>query len=135
MVDIERIEDNGELLAILIKGENYDEGVNFPTENDLPIQLGLHNQKKGTILKSHIHFPIENIESVPNTEVFYIKKGKIKISLYNKNKEKIKDIIATEGNIVYLTSGHGFEFLEDTSMFEIKQGPYRDKEHDKEMIE
>ncbi len=134
MVDIKKVEHNGELLAIIIKGDDYKEGVTFPTDDSSPMQLGLHNQKKGTILTPHIHFPLKNI-SLEKTEAFYIKKGKVKITLYTKNKEKIEEIIAEEGNIAYLTAGHGFEFLKDTIMFELKQGPYTNKEKDKEMIE
>ena len=134
MANIEKIEDNGKLLAIIVRGDNYENELMFPTPNELPFQLGLHNQKKGKIIPAHQHIPIEKIENLDVSEVFYIKKGKAKISIYNKEKEKLKEVIASGGDIIYLLCGHGIEFLEDTIMFEIKQGPYRSKEKEKEMI-
>jgi len=34
-----------------------------------------------------------------------------------------------------LSGGHGFEFLEDTKMIEIKQGPYAGRDNDKIILE
>ena len=67
----------------------------------------------------------EEIEGVYETQILpaiekHIKKG---------------SKIVSDGELIYLLCGHGFEFLEETEMFEIKQGPYRSREEDKEMIE
>jgi hypothetical protein len=132
MLDIQKIEDKGNLLALIIKGD-VDEGVNFVTPDELPLQLGFHNQKKGTILPAHKHKPLINIEKLDIAEIFYIKEGEVKISIFNKDKLKIAEVIAVSGDVIYLFSGHGFEFLNNTKMFEIKQGPYRINE-EKEMI-
>ena len=90
--------------------------------------------KKGKTIPAHIHHKIEKIENLEVSEAFYIKKGSVKITLYNQDKIKIRDIVLNSGDLVYLLAGHGLEFLDDTVMFEIKQGPYRSKEQDKEMI-
>ncbi|HLC96380.1 MAG TPA: hypothetical protein VJH97_03600 [Candidatus Nanoarchaeia archaeon] len=132
MVNIEKVEENG-LLALIVHGDSYDEGLNFPTLPTLPFQLGLHNQKKGSVVEAHQHHMIK-AGNIVSTEVFYIKKGKVKVSIYNQKKQKVKDIIASAGDIVYLLSGHALEYLEDTIMFEVKQGPYRSRMDDKVMI-
>ena len=134
MPNIEKIEDNGELLAIIVREGSYEDGVSFPTTDELPFQIGLHKQEKGKVIPAHQHIPIKEISNLQISELFYIKKGMVKVSLYNKEKTKVKDIIANSGDLIYLTAGHGFEFLEETQMFEVKQGPYRSKEEEKEMI-
>ena len=134
MVYIEKIEDTGEVLAIIVRGNDYEEGVSFLTTDEMPIQLGLHNQKKGKIIAAHKHIPIKSIENLRISEFFYMKKGRVKVSLYNKEDRKVKEVIVNSGDLIYLLGGHGFEFLEDTLMFELKQGPYRSREEEKEMI-
>ncbi|MBN2126850.1 MAG: hypothetical protein JW703_00485 [Candidatus Diapherotrites archaeon] len=133
MIKVEKIEENGKLLALIIKGNNYEPGVYFPTTDETPFQIGLHKQPKGKIIPAHRHYPI-SFENLQFSEFFYIVKGKIKITVYNSKKIKIKDVIVEGGDIIYLLEGHGMELLEETTMFELKQGPYRGKEKDKEMI-
>jgi hypothetical protein len=86
-----------------------------------------------TITQFLFHYPV-SFENLKATEFFYIVRGKIRITLYNKRKQKVKDVIIKEGDIAYILEGHAMEILEDTTMFELKQGPYRGKEKDKEMI-
>ena len=131
---IEEIKDAGKLLALIIRDGDYEEGLQFPTGDDLMFQIGLHNQKKGSTSAPHRHHPIPKLENIQFSEVFYLKKGKVKVTLYNDAKEKVQEVVIHQGDLVYLLGGHALEFLEDTMMFEIKQGPYRGKEEDKEMI-
>jgi len=60
----------------------------------------------------------------------------MKVTFYNRIPQKINEAILTDGDlIVLLSGGHGFEFLEETKMIEVKQGPYTDREHDKILLE
>ncbi len=62
-----------------------------------------------------------------NQEVLYLKSGKIKIILYNNDYSLIKECILNIGDIILLASGgHSLEFMEDSELIEIKQGPYND---------
>ncbi|MFH1588509.1 MAG: hypothetical protein ABIA76_04195, partial [Candidatus Diapherotrites archaeon] len=107
---IERIEDKGNLLALIVRGNDYDEGVFFPSTEKEPFQIGLHRQKKGKIIPSHRHYPV-SFENLQFSEFFYIVKGKIKISLFNAEKEKVKEVIIESGDIIYILEGHGMEVL------------------------
>ena len=54
---------------------------------------------------------------------------------YSNEKEFLESVIIETGDVILLVSGgHGFECLEETEMFEIKQGPYAG-ENDKTRFE
>ena len=127
---IEKIEKNNELIAIIIKG-HPEEKLNFVTPDEFPIQLGFHNREKGEEIQPHLHKNIPELKDIPAHEMFHIKEGKVEIGLFDSRKELVKKVIVEKGDTIFLTAGHSFKFLEDTKMFEVKQGPYRDKE-DKE---
>jgi len=65
----------------------------------------------------------------------YIKNGSVVIHLFGHNKEPLKSIKLSTGDLVFLVSGgHGFDILDDTTIIEVKQGPYLGKTFDKVMI-
>ena len=57
------------------------------------------------------------------------------VNIYNENKELINTYnLAPNDIIVLVAGGHGFTFIEDAWLFEVKQGPYagstqKDKVH------
>jgi len=54
-----------------------------------------------------------------------VKKGKLLARIYNRNRSLVKEVEIGEGDILMLVNGgHGFTMVEDTVLFEIKQGPY-----------
>lgn len=121
---IDRIEYQGEEMAIIIRNDYSEEGIHFLTPDDYSQQLAYMHHKEGHQIIPHFH----NI--VPRTvhytqEVLVIRKGKLKVNFYNMEKENVADTILSEGDVIMLCSGgHGFEVLEETEMIEIKQGPY-----------
>jgi hypothetical protein len=128
MENVERIEYNGKLLAIIIRKNFNKEGLTFVTEDEHGLQVGVHIQKKGFEAKPHIHTPFEDLKNLEVQEMFYVEKGKIRIGLYDDNGDKLKDIEGNQGDILILISGHSLLCLEDSKLIEIKQGPYRGKE-------
>jgi len=73
---------------------------------------------------NHTHKPIvRHLTGTPET--LFIRKGKLLARFYNSNHELKGETIVEAGDILMLASGgHGFTVLEDTILFEIKQGPY-----------
>jgi hypothetical protein len=113
------------LHAIVIRRENHGEKkYNFLTPNEFPFQLGVNYYAKGEKIKSHYHVPKTlTIDSVQ--EFIVINKGKVLISIYDKNLNKFYDTVMNAGDSVLLTAGgHGFEILDETTIVEIKQGPF-----------
>ena len=128
---IETIEYNNERLAYIVRKSIKVDGKKFFGSPDDFLQIGYMNLKKGEILKPHIHKPQKKLIT-QNQEVLYIVSGKMKVSFYDKIPKKINEALLSDGDlIVLLSGGHGFEFLEDTELIEIKQGPYTGKSNDK----
>ncbi|MBQ9246757.1 hypothetical protein IJ182_10875 [bacterium] len=115
---------NNNHIALVIRSNYSTEGIKFFTKDDNIQQVGYMSHKKGTEIDSHIHNEIQRvIKGTP--EVLIIKKGKIRLDLYTREKEYIESTVLNEGDIVLLLDGgHGLKCLEDVEMMEVKQGPY-----------
>jgi len=58
-------------------------------------------------------------------EVLVIKRGKLRVDFYDDDRIYLESRILRTGDVILLVGGgHGFEVLEETEMFEVKQGPY-----------
>lgn len=128
--DIKEIIHKGKRLALIVK-KHYLSGKKFVSSNEDYIQVGYMNLAKWEKIIPHFHK--EFVREINKTqEVLYIISGKVRVSLYI-DKEKVDEAIIENGDlIILLDGGHGFEFLEETNLIEIKQGPYLDFEKDKE---
>ncbi len=127
MENIERVEHDGKLLAIVIRKDFNKKGLTFVTEDEFGLQVGVHIQDKGFEAKPHKHLPFEELRDLKVQEMFYVKKGRIKIGLYDDEGKKIRDVEGNAGDTLILNSGHSFLCLEDSKFIEIKQGPYSAK--------
>jgi hypothetical protein len=121
---VEKIINNGNVYAIIIRSCYKAEGIEFFTTDDTPQQLGAMTRKKGYHIAPHKHILTER--TINQTfETLVVKAGKVKISLYNDRDEYFEDIIITKGDVVLLTGcGHSLDMLEDSELVEVKQGPY-----------
>ena len=127
---IEKIEHNGQILAIILYNNYNNTGIKFFTPNDFSQQLAYMKHPKGKIIEPHKHILLPR--EVANTqEVLFLKKGQLRVDFYNDNDYYLESIIVSAGDVILLASGgHGFEVLEEIEMIEVKQGPYA-KEMDK----
>ncbi len=125
MNNIIKVFDNcNNTLAMIIKSDYDCKGINFITPDEYSQQLAYMHHEKGHIILPHVHNEVKR-EIYYTKEVLIIKKGKLRCDFYSDDKEYIKSIVLSDGDIILLVSGgHGFECLEETSMVEIKQGPY-----------
>ncbi len=121
---IYKIEDDNELLAIIISSRFKESGIHFFTPDDFSQQLAYMNHPKGKIIEPHIHNPVpRNVEYTQ--EVLFIKKGKIQVDFYSKNKYFLESKVLESGDaILLIKGGHGFKVIENVEMYEVKQGPY-----------
>lgn len=133
-MDIERIEYEGKTFAIIVRASYEKEGINFISEKEYPLQLGIFKHKKGHVIKAHGHVNSEKIISLTQ-EILFLIKGKVKVNFYNKGKAVCESILKG-GDILFIIDGeHGFEVMEDSKIIEVKQGPYLSLEEDKYYIE
>ena len=125
MEGIVHIKDrNDQILAMIIKNEYSCDGINFITPNDYSQQMAYMHHEKGHIIVPHVHNEVKR-EIYYTKEVLVIKKGKLRCDFFSDERQYIKSVMLNSGDIILLVSGgHGFECIEETSMVEIKQGPY-----------
>ncbi len=122
--NIIRIKSNKELLAVMIKSRFNKNGIQFFVPDGYAQQLGYMKRPKGYVISAHIHTSIQRKISMVQ-EVLFIRNGKVRIDFYDKKKHYVESRVAGQGDVVFLASGgHGFEFLQDSQIIEVKQGPF-----------
>ena len=124
MPPIEQLTYNNQTIAIIIRHEFSKDGIEFFTPGDFSQQLGYMKHQKGDTIQEHIHV-LHPREIQYTQETLFIKSGRVKINFYHQNKSFFTSRELTTGDVILLASGgHGFEFLEETEMIEVKQDPY-----------
>lgn len=125
------IEHFGKLVATVVRADHPVANLEFVTDEQQPLQIGIHEKAAGISMKPHIHLSNTKVISEIQ-EVLYIVRGKIRVTLYTIDGEVIQVVDLQTGDAIFLASmGHGVEVLEDCRIFEVKQGPYPGTEHAK----
>ncbi len=127
--------NDGLTIAIVIRKSFRKEGINFVSNSDYPLQLGINSYKAGHRIENHLHQTREVI--INNVqEVLFFKSGEALVHLFDKSKKFVKSLKLSAGDLIFFVDGgHGFEMLKDTVIIEVKQGPYFGKDLDKVLIE
>jgi len=125
---IENIVHGLEPIALIIKAEFDEPGINFFTPQNFSQQVAFMKRPKGHKIAPHIHNLISR-QIFYTQELLVIRSGRVKVNLYSSSKEFIGTRILEVGDIILLCGGgHSFEMLEESSMIEVKQGPYAGEE-------
>ena len=124
-MNIEHVTSDGEILAMVFRYAKIEPGVHFYTDDKSVVQVGKQLRKKGEKIKPHKHMAVPVSREETLQEVLYIEKGKLNVTFYDDNSQKIDTKTLSQGDMILLIKGgHGFEAVEETVMIEIKQGPY-----------
>lgn len=119
-----KIENNGTLYAIVLKHSYSEDGIKFLTNDEETIQLGYMKRPKNYVIDPHRHIKIKR-EIYDTNEVLFVKSGMVKVNFYNDDNSLIKEVVIDKGDTILLCNGaHGFDFLEESELIEVKQGPY-----------
>ena len=121
---IERIVHQGMELAVIVRSSFSSQGIEFFTPNSYSQQLGYISRPSGHIIEPHVHNAV--VRQVHYTkEVLFIRRGKMRVDFYCEQQHFLESRVLESGDVILLArGGHGFEMLEPTEMFEVKQGPY-----------
>lgn len=128
---VDKITVDGTILAILVRHRFRKPGCSFFTPNDFPFQLGIHIREADELVQAHQHVSFAELKNLPAQEFFYIESGKIEIGIYN-GKKLYTTLMLEKGDMIVLNCAHHLKFLSKTKMIELKQGPYRGREVEKE---
>ena len=132
---IEKVEWQGKTLALIVRARFNNEGVNFITDENSPLQVGVLKHPQGFKIKPHIHRASKKIINSIQ-EVLHVEYGRMGVNFYDDNGEQIGGAVINMGDtILLIAGGHGFDMLEDSKMIEVKQGPYEGVERDKKLLE
>ena len=129
---METIKHKDQIISIIYRDDDWTEGLNFITPNELFVQVGSWWYDKGRKLQSHVHNNFERT-AIRTQEMTYIKKGAMRVLLYDEKHNYLQDFNLYEGDLaIFAYGGHGYEILEDgTKIIEAKNGPFVDIETDK----
>jgi len=121
---VETIVDGLEPIAILIRADYDAEGLHFFTPNSFSQQVAYMRHPKNKVIEPHVHNLVVR-QVLYTQEVLLVREGLVEVSLYNGGKEFLTSRVLKTGDLILLCGGgHSLKMLEETSMIEIKQGPY-----------
>lgn len=118
-------DEKGNAIALIIHKElDNITKTTFITPAEYNQQIGFVVYPEGSSVDTHIHLPIKR-DVVGTSEVIIIRKGCAIIRLYDVDRVFVAKYELDAGDIILLINGwHGIDFLDDTVILEIKQGPY-----------
>ena len=106
---LEYLYHEGELYSIVLRDNFKSSSIRFFTPDSFSQQLGYLPHKKGNIIKPHKH-KINKREILYTHEVLFIKKGKVKVNFYDKEKKSVGSEHLNCGDIILLCGGgHGID--------------------------
>ena len=120
------IKKNGVVLARHITQEDIKPGLNFFSQDEDFIQVGVWGHyEKDKELKAHIHNTVERMAN-RTYETLYVIKGALEAVIYDMDEVPVETLPVRQGEIlVLLESGHGYFIKADgTTVLEVKTGPY-----------
>lgn len=113
------------LIACIYKSKKkINNRINLSPENEL-LQASIIKFDKKFILNRHFHKKVLR-KTIGTQEIWIVMKGKLKVTFYGTDKNKICSKTLNKGDIsILFRGGHKFETLEkNTIIYEIKNGPY-----------
>ena len=124
MTLVEHITAGGAVLACIIRAEARMNETTFLTPPEYNFQVGLVVYPAGGRIKPHAHTP--ETRSVTGTfEVLVVREGRCEVDIYDGERRCVATRELRTGDLMLVVEGgHGFRMLEDTTLLEIKQGPY-----------
>jgi hypothetical protein len=128
------LSSHGNIIAMIIKKQDV-QSLNFITPETFPLQLGISNYKRGSMIRPHTHNRIKRTVDI-SQEMVYVEKGRVRVHFYdNKGKEVHLEVLESGDIVFFASGGHGFDILVDTKIVEVKQGPFYGTEKEKTFLD
>lgn len=126
------IRDNSnELLAIILKFNEFKNGKYFATDNSEEFQLASFDLNKDEVIERHYH-PEQKRNIRKTSEVIVVLDGKIQIEIYDNDLNFVyKDFLSFGDTVSLISGGHGLKIIDDSKFVEVKQGPFIPEEDKK----
>lgn len=113
----------------------WKDGLNFFSNDNDFIQVGIWGYGAGKELKAHIHNEVKR-EVLWTQEVLFVRSGKLRANIFDTQETKVAELEVNAGDvIILLRGGHGYDILEEgTQVLEIKNGPYVGPDRDRRRL-
>jgi len=115
----------GNKLAYVVRRdfEGYS-AIEFVSDPGDEMQLGWMRRPKDYKVKAHEHVEIDRVIR-STSEVLFVRSGRLRLKLYGADDVLVSEHLLENGDIAMLLGGgHAIEFLEESDLIEVKQGPY-----------
>jgi mannose-6-phosphate isomerase-like protein (cupin superfamily) len=131
---IQTVVDGLEPIALIIRKDFEKPGLHFFTPPNFSQQVAVMSHPAGKKIAAHVHNLVTR-QVLYTQEVIWVRKGRVRVNLYSSARKVLCSPVLVEGDLILLCGGgHSFEMLEETTMVEVKQGPYAG-ENDKTRFE
>lgn len=121
---MEKIVFNEILFAIIVRENFHTDGVFFFTDGSSSLEMGYMSHPAGYKIIPHKHPPYLR-QTETTQEVLFLKSGRLKVNFFSNFDIYVGNAELNRGDwIILLNGGHGFEAIEPSVLFEIKNGPY-----------
>lgn len=121
---MEKILHKGKLIALKI--DALVDGSVPVTSPDEALQVMTLKHQKGRHVAPHFHVPHRRETNVLQ-ECLVVIRGKLRVSFFGEDGVAFAQVDLATGEACIILSGpHGVEFLEDSEVIEIKNGPFID---------
>jgi len=125
---------DGELIAVVVRGSYRPDGVRFLSGPDDALQMGVSGYRRGVSVAPHSHRSRE-VRVQTGQEIIHVDLGKVSVEIFDRKDRFLARTLLTSGDTIhFLAGGHGLSMEEDTRIIEVKQGPYRGREEDKQPL-
>jgi hypothetical protein len=129
---MQEITHNNELIAKIIRPDDWSKGLTFFSDNDQFVQVGTWWYDKGHKLANHYHLDYERT-ATRTQECVYVVSGSMNMKFFSITQEFLCEHVLDQGELcIILAGGHGYEILQDdTKIIETKNGPFFSVDKDK----
>ena len=128
------VRKDGKLYAVLLRSQDWTQGISFVTPDDAFCQVGTWWLQPGKY-DAHKHVSNER-PNVITQECVIVMNGAVRVTVYDDDDDPFWSEVLNAGDLlVALAGGHGYEILmPDSKVIEAKNGPYVSAEVDKRLI-
>jgi len=120
----QKYEVNGVLRAFVLEASDTQPGISFFSEDSWPMQIGVMQWPAGHVSRPHRHNPRSHTVSV-TSEALIVWNGKPDVVLYDDEGKVAHTVNLSAGSVCLMFGGaHGIVVHEDSTITELKQGPY-----------
>ncbi len=121
---IETVTSGLEPIALIIRTEYDEPGIQFFTPANFSQQVAFMRHPPGHKIAAHVH-NLQLRQVLYTQEVLFIRRGRVTVNLYSSDRKPICSRILNSGiSFCFVEADTPSKLMEETSMIEVKQGPY-----------